>query len=157
MTSGGAGNDGHALAARVGAVLQMRDRVFGRLEMRLEAITPGHARIGMRVAPWMINGHDLCHGGLIFTLADSALAYASNAGNRSTVAQQCSISFVAPARAGDYLVAEARERASTGRSGIYDVDVRGQDGRIIALFRGQARVTGAAVAPEDESSDRGEG
>ena len=94
----------------------------------------------MAVRDDMINGHDLCHGGLIFTLADSAFAFACNAGNQVTLAAGAEIHFMSPAKKGETLVAVARERASAGRSGIYDVEVSEHaSGRLVALFRGRAR------------------
>jgi acyl-CoA thioesterase len=96
----------------------------------------------------MLNGHATCHGGLIFTLADTAFAYACNASNRATLALTCHVTFIAPARAGDVLHASAREQSRTGRTGVYDVEVRRADGAIVALFRGQAyEVRGAIVQP----------
>lgn len=123
------------------------DRASQALGMVVEAIAPGHARLSMTVRGDMINGHDLCHGGLIFTLADSALAFASNARNHVTVAAAAEIHFLSPARQGETLIAVAQERASTGRTGLYDVEVRDSaSGRIVALFRGRAqRLQGSLV------------
>ena len=88
----------------------------------------------------MVNGHGLCHGGYIFTLADSAMAFASNSRNQRTVAQLCQINYIAPGRLGMRLIAEARERHRGERSGIYDVTVRNEaDSTTIAEFRGQTR------------------
>lgn len=100
----------------------------------------GHARTRMTVAPTMVNGHEICHGGYQFTLADSTFALACNATGRLTVAAGCDIVFVASARTGDVLVAEAVERARYGRSGVTDVTVtREGDGALIAEFRGRSR------------------
>lgn len=100
----------------------------------------GHARARMPVADTMVNGHDICHGGYLFTLADSAFALACNAGGLPTVAATCDITFISAARRGDILLAEAHERAAYGRSGITDVTVtREQDGALIAEFRGRSR------------------
>jgi acyl-CoA thioesterase len=94
----------------------------------------------------MSNSHSICHGGAIFTLADSAFAFACNSYNRSTVASGGSIDFVTPARIGDELTAEATERALPGRLGLYDVTVTDQSGHPIAFFRGRSyRVTGETV------------
>lgn len=101
----------------------------------------GHARARMTVTGTMVNGHDICHGGYIFTLADSTFALACNAHGRTTVAAACDITFTAPARLGDVLQAEARERTAYGRSGITDVTVsRVGDGVVVAEFRGRSRV-----------------
>jgi acyl-CoA thioesterase len=85
-----------------------------------------------------VNGHDLAHGGLIFTLADSTFAFACNSHNHVTVAQGATIEFLAPGRLGDVLTAEGREQHSSGRTGVYDITVTNQDGRTIALFRGKS-------------------
>jgi acyl-CoA thioesterase len=90
----------------------------------------------------MINGHDICHGGYVFLLADSAFAFACNSYDHVTVASGADISFVAPARLGDDLVAVAEERTRFGRSGVYDVTVRRADGHVIAEFRGRSRTVG---------------
>lgn len=101
----------------------------------------GRAIARMRVTETMVNGHDICHGGYLFTLADSAFALACNAHGRTTVAAACDITFTAPARLGDVLQAEARERTAYGRSGITDVTVsRVGDGVVVAEFRGRSRV-----------------
>ncbi len=93
----------------------------------------------------MLNGHRIGHGGMIFALADTAFAYACNSRNENTVAQNASISFLAPARPGDVLIAEAREASRAGRTGVYQVSVRTQDGRAIAEFAGLSRTIGGSV------------
>ena len=99
----------------------------------------------------MVNGHETCHGGLTFTLADCAFAYACNAYNRVTVALGAQISFIAPARFGDVLLATAREQSRAGRTGVYDVEVSTADGAIVALFRGTSYETrGEVVATASE-------
>jgi acyl-CoA thioesterase len=101
----------------------------------------------MTVRGDMVNGHHICHGGLIFTLADTAFAYACNAYNRNTVASGCNIDFVATGREGDTLQAEAVERTLSGRTGVYDVTVRDSAGNTIALFRGKSyRISGEVIA-----------
>ena len=95
-----------------------------------------------------MNGHDLAHGGLIFTLADSTFAFACNSHNHVTVAQGAAIEFLAPGRRGDVLTAEGREQHSSGRTGVYDIVVTNQDGRTIALFRGKSfRLGNHILAP----------
>jgi acyl-CoA thioesterase len=135
------------LAEAVGRVMLAQDKASRALGMVVEAVAPGHARLSMTVRDDMINGHDLCHGGLIFTLADSALAFACNARNHVTVAAAAEIHFISPARQGETLVAVAQERASTGRTGLYDVEVSDRaTGRVVALFRGRAqRLQGSIV------------
>ena len=105
--------------ARACADAMWADDVASRaLGMELIAVEPGHAVLAMSVTEAMVNGHDLCHGGYIFMLADSAFAFACNTYNQRTVAQHCAITFVAAARRGDRLVAQATERMRAGRSGI---------------------------------------
>lgn len=118
------------------------DRASQALGMVLEDVGPGTARMAMIVADHMTNGHGMCHGGFIFTLADSAFAFACNSHNQRAVAAQGAISFLAPAQRGEKLLAIAEERQRAGRSGIYDVRVTGGDGRIIAEFRGYSRTLG---------------
>jgi acyl-CoA thioesterase len=95
----------------------------------------------------MVNGHNVCHGGFIFTLADSAFAFACNTYNERTVAQHCDITFVNPAKLGDHLVARAVERTRAGRSGIYDITVTRDEGFVIAEFRGLSRTIGGELVP----------
>jgi acyl-CoA thioesterase len=100
----------------------------------------------MTVRADMLNGHAICHGGFIFTLADSAFAYACNSYNLTTVASGCAIDFVAPAREGDVLAAMARERSVSGRTGVYDAEVTNQRGETVAYFRGKSyRIKGHVV------------
>ena len=99
----------------------------------------GESVIELTVEQHHCNGHGICHGGVTFMLADSAFAFACNSRNQSTVAQHNMISFTAPGRLGDRLIASAREVSLTGRSGIYDVTVTNQQGQQIAEFRGMSR------------------
>ena len=124
-----------------------QDAASQGLGMRLVEVAPGRAVVAMTVRPEMTNGHGICHGGFIFTLADSAFAFACNSHNRRTVAQGCDIVFVAPAESGQELTATALERLRTGRNGIYDVTVRASDG-VVAEFRGRSREIGGTVADE---------
>ena len=119
------------------------DAASAALGMRLDDVGPGTARVSMVVRPDMVNGHDLCHGGLIATLADSTFALACNSHGPVTVAAGFSVDLLVPARLGQTLHAEAREVSLRGRSGIYDVTVRADDpdaGEVIAEFRGRSRV-----------------
>ena len=130
------------LARRVADAMYERDAASQALGIRLEAVGAGWARMSMPVREDMLNGHRVCHGGYIFSLADSAMAFASNSRNRVSVAQFCSIAFLRPGRAGRLLLAEAREQAEAGRTGMYAVEVREKDGEVLALFTGAVRRLG---------------
>ena len=127
------------IARRSADAMWARDDASKWLGMSLDAVGPGTATTAFTVEKHHTNGHDICHGGYIFTLADSAFAFACNSYNRIVVAQHNTITFVAPGRLGDRLTAVAREIALYGRSGIYDVRVTDQAGRLIAEFRGASR------------------
>ena len=138
--------EAQALAVRVAAAMFERDRASQGLGMRITRVAPGQAEIAMAVREDMVNGHAICHGGFVFTLADSAFAFACNSHNFSTVANGCTIEFLAPSHLGDVLTATARELAQVGRNGVYDVQVRNQAGTTIALFRGKStRIKGHVV------------
>jgi acyl-CoA thioesterase len=126
--------------------LWQEDRASRGLGIAVEAIAAGHARVAMTVTEAMTNGHGNCHGGFIFTLADSAFGLASNTYNQHSVAQHCAISFLRPARLGDRLVAEAVERFREHRQGIYDIRVL-RAGEVIAEFRGHSRTTAGTYFP----------
>lgn len=145
MTEDGAGDNAQALAERSAEAMWVRDNASQALGMTIEAVGPGHARLAMTVREDMVNGHAICHGGLVFALADSAFAFACNSYDETTVAGQCEISFLLPARLGDRLTADCRERHKRGRSGIYDTTVTNQKGETVALFRGWSRSIGGSV------------
>lgn len=126
-------------AARAARIMWDDDPASQQMGMALEETGPGRAVLSMTVRPEHCNGHGTCHGGMIFALADSAFAFACNSYNQRTVAQHCTISYIAPGRAGDRLRATAREISRQGRSGIYDVAVANQTGTVIAEFRGFSR------------------
>lgn len=138
-------SDADALARRIADTLLSREGTGPAWGIEIEEAREGYARIRMKLRDDMLNGHRIAHGGMIFALADTAFAYACNSRNESTVAQNASISFLAPANAGEVLVAEAREASRSGRSGVYQVSVRGADGRVIAEFTGLSRTIGGAV------------
>ncbi len=128
-----------SLAETVAAAMWARDHAAHALDIRLDSIAPGSARLSMTVRGDMLNGHGMCHGGMIFTLADTAFAYACNSDNHNTVASACHIDFLAPAHEGDRLQAHAQARTQAGRTGVYDITVHNQStGRDIALFRGKS-------------------
>jgi acyl-CoA thioesterase len=114
------------------------DRASKALGMRIESMKPGEAVLAMTVRDDMLNGHDICHGGLIATLADSAFAFACNSYDELTVASGFAIDLMAPARLGDVLTAHCRELSRAGRTGVYDADVINQRGERIAVFRGRS-------------------
>jgi acyl-CoA thioesterase len=129
--------------AHNGAEAMWADDAASRgLGMALDSVGPGRAVMSMTVADGMVNGHGMCHGGFIFTLADSAFAFACNSHGPAAVAQHCAITFIRPGRRGERLTAEAVERVSHGRSGLYDVRVTGEDGTVVAEMRGHSRLTG---------------
>ena len=139
--------DPQALADAVAQAMWPRDTASQALGMRLEAIGPGTATLSMPVRADMLNGHGMCHGGFMFTLADSAFAYACNSYNLNTVASACHIDFLAPAREGDVLEAQAVERSASGRTGVYDITLRVRGGKTVALFRGKSyRIQGEVIA-----------
>ncbi|WP_068312994.1 hydroxyphenylacetyl-CoA thioesterase PaaI [Polycladidibacter hongkongensis] len=116
------------------------DAASQNMGMRIENIAPGKAVLSLRVQQEHSNGHGICHGGIIFSLADSAFAFACNSYNEQVVGQHATISYIRPAKIGDTLIATALELSKTGRSGIYDVTVTRKDGETIAEFRGFSRV-----------------
>ena len=124
------------------------DKASRTMGMQIEKVGPGFAVLSMSIRVDMVNGHGLCHGGYIFSLADSALAFACNSHNQRHVAQQCQIAYLAPGRLGMRLLAEARERYRGERSGIYDVTVRTEAGETIAEFRGHSRSIPGVLVPE---------
>lgn len=137
----------HRLARRCADLMWADDVASQGLGMELAEVAPGRAVLTMKVRPDMANGHGIAHGGFMFTLADSAFAFACNSYNRRTVAQGCDIAFLAPVHAGDVLQAEAVERWREGRNGIYDVTVRCGD-RVVAEFRGRSREVGGSFVEE---------
>jgi acyl-CoA thioesterase len=138
--------DPQSLATAVGRAMYARDLASQALGMQLLDIGPGYARMSMTVRPDMCNGHLLCHGGLIFTLADSTFAFACNSYNHNTVALGCTIDFIAPGKQGDLLTATGEVRQQGSRAGLYDIAVTNQDGVAIALFRGKSyRIRGTVL------------
>ncbi len=135
------------LARRCMRALLDTDQASATLGIQCVWVRPGRAEAAMTVTPAMVNGHQIGHGGVVFTLADTAFAIACNSYNRNTVATGCDIDFVAPVLAGDELRAVATERYRRGRSGLYDVTVRRADGTVVAELRGRCReIAGNLVA-----------
>ena len=130
--------DTQSTAERVRAAMLENDHATRAMGIEIASIGPGSAQAVMTVRRDMLNGHATCHGGFIATLADSAFAFACNAYNEITVASGFDISFVAPAREGEVLTATASEVSRSGRTGVYDIDVRNQRGERVAVFRGRS-------------------
>jgi acyl-CoA thioesterase len=126
-------------ATRSAQAMMAGDKASAFLGISLDQVGPGTATMSFTVKPDHLNGHGICHGGYIFTLADSAFAFACNSYNQITVAQENQITYLSPGQDGETLTALATEQAKTGRSGVYDVVVTGSDGRKVALFRGLSR------------------
>ena len=139
--------DKRALAQRVGEAMFTADAASREfMQMELLSCEPGRARMRMTVRAEQLNGHAICHGGFIFTLADSTFAFACNSHNKMAVAAGCSIEFLKPAQLGDVLTCEGVEQTLEGRHGIYDMQVRNQRGEVVAMFRGKsAQITGTVV------------
>jgi len=130
--------DAQRLAEAAAQAVSTRDRAADALGMKLIGVRPGYARMQMTVREDMVNLHGTAHGGLVFTLADSAFSYACNSHNKVAVASSCSIDFLRPAHLGETLTATAVEQALIGRSGVYDVRVENKRGELVALFRGKS-------------------
>jgi acyl-CoA thioesterase len=127
------------------------DRASKALGMSIQRIAPGEAVLAMTVRLDMTNGHDICHGGFIFTLADSAFAFACNSYNQRAVAQQCAVTFIRAVAAGETLTAHAIERSKAGRGGIYDVTVRDSKNVVVAEFRGHSRTISGELLPPNST------
>ena len=131
----------------VADAMYARDHAARALGIQIVAINRGSATMSMQVRHDMVNGHNICHGGYMALLCDTAFAYACNSGNQNTVASGFSIEILAPAALGDTLVAVAVEQAQRGRQGVYDIKLTNQNGDIIALFRGKsARIAGEVLS-----------
>ena len=140
-------------AAQVGQTLFANDVASAEtMGMALLSVAPGRAQMHMVVQPRHLNGHQICHGGFIFTLADSTFAFACNSHNRNTVAAGCSIEFLKPAHAGDLLTCEGVEQMRQGRHGIYDMTVTNQKGEVVAMFRGKSAQIPGTVFPEEDAA-----
>ena len=145
--------DDQQRAERVARHLQQSDRSGLALGIELVSVAPGRATFAMRVRDDMANGHGLCHGGFLFLLADTAFAYGANSRNRNMLAQMNTITYLSPARLGEQLRAEAVEVSRSGRSGVYDVTIFGEDARQVALFRGLGREIGGQIFDEGDQDE----
>lgn len=137
------------LAHRVGEAMFSAD-VASKQTMGMELVfcKPGQARMTMQVTLAHLNGHQICHGGFIFTLADSTFAFACNSHNKVALAASASIDFLKPVQLNDVLTCDGQERVLSGRHGVYDMTVRNQHDEVIALLRGKsAHIQGTVVPP----------
>ena len=144
-------SDPQALAEACAAAMWRTDRASQALGMAIRRIAPGEAVMTMPIRTDMTNGFDICHGGYMFTLADSTFAFACNTFGQRTVAQQCAVTFIRPVKSGATLTAHAIERTRTGRSGIYDVTVRDEHDVVVAEFRGHSRTIAGDILSPDHS------
>jgi acyl-CoA thioesterase len=138
------------LARATAQAMYEADGCSRALGMELLEVRAGYARLRMAVRPEFLNGHQICHGGLIFTLADSTFAFACNTYNVNTVAAGCSIEFLRPVQPDDVLTAEAVEQVLSGRNGIYDIRVTNRAGETVAMFRGKSAQIRGNVIPVTE-------
>lgn len=139
----------HDIARKVGQTMFPVDVASkDTMGMELLACEPGRAVMRMEVKALHLNGHQICHGGFIFTLADSTFAFACNSYNKNTVASGCSIEFLRPGQLGDVLTCEGVEQILSGRHGIYDMKVTNQKGEVVAVFRGKSAQIAGTVFPE---------
>ena len=137
-----------ALAEKCSEHMHRDDRCSQMLGMTVDESRPGYARLNMQIREEMLNGHGNCHGGMIFTLADSAFAHACNTRNHVSVAVSCQVEFLVAVTAGEILIAEAVEQFLEGKNGVYDVRVTSRDGGLVALFRGKSRAVGGVLVTE---------
>lgn len=139
------------IAEHCAAIMWPDDHAARGLGMEITAVGPGSATLNMTVRQDMVNSHGTCHGGFIFAIADSTFAYACNSFNHKAVAAGVDINFLAPAHLGDLLTAHGRARHQGGRSGVYDVEVSNQAGKLVAVFRGRAARIKGHFLETDES------
>ena len=137
-----------ALAEKCSEHMHRDDRCSQMLGMTVDESRPGYARLNMQIREEMLNGHGNCHGGMIFTLADSAFAHACNTRNHVSVAVSCQIEFLVAVTVDEILIAEAVEQFLQGKNGVYDVRVKSSDGTLVALFRGKSRAIGGVLVTE---------
>lgn len=145
------------LAEACAKAMFARDTASQALGMEIVSVAPGKAVMRMRVRDTMVQGHGNCHGGYLFTLADSAFAFACNTYDEATVASGCSIDYLGPAWESDELTATAEEQSRRGRTGVYDITIRNQHGDAIALFRGRSyKIRGSVRRLEESTAAEGQ-
>lgn len=143
--------DAQTLAQNCAESMYERDQATRNLGMKITHVAPGKATVTMPITNIMIQGHGSCHGGYLFTLADSAFAFACNSYNKATVASGCSIEYMLGAREGDVLTANAVEQSRGNRTGVYDITLTNQNGHVVALFRGKSyQVRGEVIQSEND-------
>ncbi|WP_114416905.1 hydroxyphenylacetyl-CoA thioesterase PaaI [Marinospirillum perlucidum] len=140
------------LAQACADAMYSRDQASQQLGMQIQSVAPGRAQLTMTIDERMIQGHGNCHGGYLFTLADSAFAFACNTYDRATVAAGCSIEYLRPGRLGDCLTATAEERSRGRKTGVYDITITNQDNKVLALFRGKAHQIEGSVRRLEENT-----
>lgn len=144
--------DKQKLAEACAEAMFARDLASQKLGMQIVSVAPGKAVLTMTVTGDMVQGHGSCHGGYLFTLADSAFAFSCNSYDKATVASGCSIDYMYGAKEGDILTAVAQEQSRGNRTGIYDITLTNQHGRTVALFRGRSyQVSGTVIYSGEES------
>lgn len=136
------------IARAAGAAMYARDLASQHLGIRLDEVRPGYARMSMTVVEWMLQGHDVCHGGILFAFADTCMAFASNSHNSVHLALNANIDFLRPAALGETLVAEARESNRSRQTGMYDVSIVNAAGKAVCHFRGRTYGIGGPVIRE---------
>lgn len=141
------------LAERCAEAMYARDIAARALGITVVSVGPGQSRLSMTVRGDMLNGHAVCHGGFIFTLADTAFAYACNSRNAVTMAHNCSIDFVSPGREGDVLIAVAEEHHQFARTGLYDITVTRDHDQVVARFRGRSYRVRGTILPAGEGPE----
>ncbi|GAA3532988.1 hydroxyphenylacetyl-CoA thioesterase PaaI [Zobellella aerophila] len=139
------------LARQCAEAMFANDACSRHLGMEIESVTAGTAVLTMRVQPWMLNGHGSIQGGILFTFADSAFAFACNGYNKVTIGQGCTIDYLKPAFAGEFLRARARELHRGGRTGTYDVVLENESGETLALFRGRSYQVKGTILKEENN------
>ncbi len=148
--------DAQRLAEAAGHIMSARDRASIALGIQLVEVRPGYACARMAASEDMVNFVGTVHGGVLFTLADTAFGFACNSHNRVSVASSCSIEFLRPAHPGETLTATAAEQSLVGRNGIYDVRVENNKGELVALFRGKSAQIRGTVTDEPPGAGRGD-
>ena len=139
------------LAQACSDAMHANDQAAHMMGIQIIESTAGQAVLNMTVRKDMLNGHAVCHGGMLFTLADTAFAHACNNTNKVTLASGCTIDFLAPAYEGEVLTATAVERSRSGRTGVYDVEIHNPAGQLVATFRGRSYQLKGTLVPESSS------